>query len=91
MPIEVLYSPSGRTFQQPELHKDETVFWIAFLAIINYSKSGHGVINCLMDCFLKGSGEIKSSMIYLLARTVRWPSWFAPQEEANTIICDLCI
>ena len=91
MPIEVLLSPSGRAFRHQELHEDEAAFWIGFLAIINCSESGSKVINSLMDYSLDVSGQMKGAMLLPPAQKIHWPSWFAPQGDANTIIRDLCL
>lgn len=92
MPIEVLFTPRDRAFRLQELREDESVFWIGFLAIIYCSKSGRKVVNSIAH---KSSlEEVGNNILGMLTRPrqiLHWPSWFAPQEDTNTIIRDLCL
>lgn len=93
MPIEVLISPFGRAFRHQELHEDESVFWIGFLAILKCSKPGREVVDNIFahQCSFKELGERKMSMIMPWMQRFAWDSWFTPQQETNTIIRDLCL
>ena len=94
MPIEVLLSPSGRAFRHQELHEDESAFWIGFLAIINCSESGREFFNrmiALQPSPLEDVGLKNWCMLMAGMRILHWDSWFAPQEDTNTIVPDLCL
>ena len=92
MPIEVLLTPNGRVFRHQELHEDESVFWIGFLAIIYCSKSGREAVNNILasQCSFEEVAGKKLTMVDPLAQRLHWPSWFTPQQETNAIIRDLC-
>lgn len=93
MPIEVLITPSGKPFQHQELHEDESVFWIGFLAFIYCSESGREQVNNIFAhrYSLKEVGHEKYIMIAPFMKRRSWNSWFAPQQETSTIIRDLCV
>ena len=61
---------------------------------MNCSESGREFVNSMIahqSPSLKEVGSKKWSMLTSPMRILHWHSWFAPQEDSNTIIRDLCL
>jgi hypothetical protein len=79
MPIEILLSADDMPVRHQELHEDEAVFWIGFLALIYRSTSGREYVNTKLDISrltLEQLAECTVSMLLPLSRKKFWPSWF---------------
>ncbi|KAI9760496.1 MAG: hypothetical protein M1840_002406 [Geoglossum simile] len=97
MPIQILESNKWVPVRHQELHEDEAVFWIGFLAIISRSTPGRTYIeNNLDDPFLSltSLAHTKCNMFYPTHQRIDWPSWFnissRTQGQSNTILRELC-
>ncbi|KAI9853749.1 MAG: hypothetical protein M1813_001817 [Trichoglossum hirsutum] len=97
MPIEILSSDAIDAVRHQELHEDEAVFWIGFLALISSSKSGRDQLKSLENPrSLRDVANAKFMMISQFSQKKCWLSWFAKHSldpigvNGSALLRELC-
>src|SRR5205814_3095267 len=90
-------STSDIPVRHQELHEDEAVFWIGFLAFISRSAGGKNYIHAHLEksrISLIKLANTKYDMFSPGAQKRAWPAWFnhpqSKNQQSNTLLCGLC-
>ncbi|KAI9856819.1 MAG: hypothetical protein M1813_008756 [Trichoglossum hirsutum] len=102
MPTEILLSTDGMPVRHQELHEDEAVFWVGFLALVSRSTSGQKYINANLGISCAALEQLATSRVFMLSlfsQRKYWPSWFSTEppsshptavSQQSNILCSLC-
>lgn len=97
MPLQVLEYTDETLVHHQELHEDESVLWIGFLALICRSASGYSYIKDNLGTPYISLSDLDSRKWRMLApssQKLRWPSWLSvssdTQDQPSPILRGLC-
>ncbi|KAI9861226.1 MAG: hypothetical protein M1813_005399 [Trichoglossum hirsutum] len=92
MSIRILYHSGHEPVRHQELHEDEVVFWIVFLAIISRAESGRAEADELADeaLPLRILGCEKLAMVSMYCADLSWDKWFGEMGAEGPILKKCC-
>ncbi|KAI9861196.1 MAG: hypothetical protein M1813_005369 [Trichoglossum hirsutum] len=90
MPVGILKGSEGDAVRHQELHEDEVVFWIGFLAILSRTKLGQTLVDELMQprLSLNQLGWMKLGMVSDYGVRVEWRKWFGTEGSDSREVCN---